>query len=220
VRRSVSLLFALALVAGALGTLGYVAWREHGESVRIHTALSSDADAIFRSPASFVAGNPDGDVSVVALFDHNCPDCRAGVPALAKLIATDAKVRLVLKELPVLGPDSEAVARVALAAKTQGKYFELYTALFAAPGRATKDAAVRIADGLGLDPERLEADGNDAGVVQALADTKRLARGLGVRGVPFYLVGDQVVAPGADGFYDRLTAAVADIRQHGCHPAC
>jgi hypothetical protein len=56
------------------------------------------------------------------------------------------------------------VARVALAAKAQGKYFELYTALFAAPGRATKDAAMRIADSLGPDPERLEADSNDAGV--------------------------------------------------------
>jgi hypothetical protein len=97
VRRSVNLLLALALVAGPLGTLGYVAWRELGERIRIDKAFSSDADAIFRSPASFVADNPDGDVSVVAFFDHNCPDCRADTPVLAKLVATDAKVRLVPK---------------------------------------------------------------------------------------------------------------------------
>lgn len=63
-------------------------------------AIARNADEIFRSPTSFVAGNPDGDVSVVAFFDYNCPYCREGAPDLAKLVAADGKVRLVLKELP------------------------------------------------------------------------------------------------------------------------
>ncbi len=83
----------------------------------MEAAIGAHADAIYRPPQSFVAGNPKGEVSIVAFFDHNCPDCRADVPALEQLIAQDPGVRLVLKELPVLGPDSEAVARVALAAK-------------------------------------------------------------------------------------------------------
>jgi protein-disulfide isomerase len=69
---------------------------------RQQNGIAEHAEEIFRSPATFVAGNPDGDVSVVAFFDYNCPYCRQGAPALAKLIANDGKVRLVLKELPVL----------------------------------------------------------------------------------------------------------------------
>jgi len=89
--------------------------------VRQQNGIAEHAEEIFRAPATFVAGNPDGDVSVVAFFDYNCPYCREGAPALAKLIANDGKVRLVLKELPVLGRDSDAVARVALVSIPQGK---------------------------------------------------------------------------------------------------
>jgi thiol-disulfide isomerase/thioredoxin len=84
-------------------------------SGRQDAAIAEHAEAVYRSPSSFVAGNPQGDVSVVVFFDYNCPYCRAGAPELAKLVANDGKARLVLKELPVLGPDSEAVARVAQA---------------------------------------------------------------------------------------------------------
>ena len=92
---------------------------------RQERGIASHAEQIFRSPASFVAGNPNGDVSVVAFFDYNCPYCRQGAPDLAQAaLREDGKVRLVLKELPVLGKDSEEVARVALAAAPQGKYLE------------------------------------------------------------------------------------------------
>jgi protein-disulfide isomerase len=94
-----------------------------------------------KSTARHAAGNPDGDVSVVAFFDYNCPYCREGEPALAKLIASDGKVRLVLKEYPILGRDSEAVARIAQAAISQGKYFELYQPSLAAPPRRRRFAS-------------------------------------------------------------------------------
>jgi protein-disulfide isomerase len=199
----------------ALGALGALAWRRLDQA-RVEAAIGAHADAIYRSPQSFVAGNAKGEVSVVAFFDHNCPDCRADVPALEKLIAQDGGVRLVLKELPVLGPDSEAVARIALAAKAQGKYFELYRALFAARGRITKDRALQIAGELGLDTARLEEDARNASVTEALADTKTLARALEARGVPFYLVGDEVMTPDPARFYTRLTQAVDAVRRNGC----
>jgi protein-disulfide isomerase len=199
----------------AFGALGAVAWHRL-EQAQVEAAIGAHADAMYRSPHSFVAGNPEGEVSVVAFFDHNCPDCRADVPALEKLIAQDPGVRLVLKELPVLGPDSEAVARVALAAQAQGKYFALYQALFAAGGRITKDRALQIAGELGLDTARLEADMQSTSVTQALADTKALAHALGARGVPFYLVGDRMMTPDPARFYTRLTQAVAAVRRNGC----
>ena len=188
-------------------------------SMRQERAIAAHAEEIFRSPTSFVAGNPQGDVSVVAFLDYNCPYCRRGAPDLAKLIEGDPKVRLVLKELPVLGKDSEDVARIALAAAAQGKYFELHQRLFAEPGRATKTKALRIAGELGLDVGRLEADMDDPAITATLLENTRLARDIGVRGVPFYLVGNRVLGEGKD-LYARLAQGVADIREHGCRAPC
>lgn len=189
------------------------------QGVRQENAVALHAEEVFRSPDSFVAGNPEGDVSIVAFFDYNCPYCREGAPALSKLVAADGKLRLVLKELPVLGPDSEAVARIAQAAIAQGKYFELYERLIAEPGRATKDKALRLASDLGLDTARLEKDMADPAVEAAIAANKRLANRLGVKGVPFYLVGDRTVSESED-FYVALAAKVADIRENGCRSKC
>lgn len=187
--------------------------------VRQEGVVAQYADAIFRSPKSYVAGNQAGDVSVVVFFDYNCSYCRKDAPALDALIAADPKVRLVLKELPVLGADSEAAAQIALAAKAQGKYFELYERLITEPGRATKNKALRIASEFGLDIERLERDAQSPAIADALEENKTLAGRLGVRGVPFYLVGDRVLSP-EDGFPERLTQAVADLRETGCRAQC
>jgi protein-disulfide isomerase len=181
-------------------------------------SIATDGEEIFHSPTSFVAGNPKGDVSVVAFLDYDCPYCRQGAPDLARLVETDSKVRLVLKELPVLGKDSEDVARIALAAIPQGKYFELHQLLFTEPGRATKAKALRIASELGLDTAKLEADMDDPAITATLLENTQLARDIGVRGVPFYLVGDEVLGEGRD-LYERLAQKVADIRERGCGAA-
>lgn len=212
-------LLVLIGLAGLLGLLvayeglGYVRY------LRQERGIAAHAEEIFRSPTSVVAGNPEGDVSVVAFLDYNCPYCRAGAPDLAELIAKDNKVRLVLKELPVLGKDSDEAARIALAAASQGEYFELHQRLFTEPGRATKAKALRIASELGLDVGRLEADMEDPAITATLLENTRLARDIGVRGVPFYLVGDRVLGE-RNGLYGRLTQQVADIREHGCQAAC
>ncbi len=216
--RSLRVLFLLGL-AGLLG-LG-VAYEAVGSlrAMRQEREIAAHAAEIYRSPTSFVAGNPEGDVSVVAFLDYNCPFCRQGAPDLAKLIETDGKVRLVLKELPVLGKDSEDVARIALASIPQGKYFEFNQRLFAEPGRATKAKALRIASELGLDTAKLEAGIDDPAISAILLENTKLARDIGVRGVPFYLVGDRVLGEGKD-LYGRLMRRVADIRAHGCRAAC
>src|SRR6478736_1950208 len=108
------------------------------QSVQQQKAISQNADAIFRSPVSHVAGNPNGDVSVVEFFDYNCPYCRRALPDVVKLVNDDGKIRLVLKELPIFGDDSLAAAKLALASNKQGKYFEMHQRLFLEPGRANK----------------------------------------------------------------------------------
>jgi protein-disulfide isomerase len=124
-------------------------------------------------------------------------------------------VQLVLKELPVLGAESEAVAKVALAAARQGKYFEFYQRLFASPGPANEAKALRIAGELGLDQERLKQDMQDPAIAATLAENERLAQTLKVRGVPFYIVGDKILRDGTGDFYADLTKLVADARAAG-----
>jgi protein-disulfide isomerase len=207
-------------LAGLLSAIAAYLAVSYVRGLRQENAIVAHAEEIFRSPTSFVAGNPDGDVSVVAFFDYNCPYCRDGAPELKKLVSEDGKVRLVLKELPVLGPDSEDVARIAQAAIAQGKYLELHKRLFTERGRATKQKALRIASELGLDAVRLEADMHSPEVEEAIAANQRLADRLQVEGVPFYLVGDRPVANADEGLYAQLAAGVADVRQHGCIAKC
>ena len=143
---------------------------------------------------SHVAGNPNGDVSLVEFFDYNCGYCRQALPDVVKLVNDDGKVRLVLKELPIFGDNSEAAAKLALASNKQGKYFEMHQKLFSEPGKANKEKALRIAKELGLDVDQLQKDAEDPDIKKALDEAKDLAQKLGLQGTPLYLIGDRVVA--------------------------
>jgi protein-disulfide isomerase len=216
--RSLRLLAILTAVGLASALAAYFLVSQE-RSARQEGAVAQYAEEIFRSPRSYVAGNPEGDVSVVAFFDYNCPYCRKDAPALSALISADPNVRLVLKELPVLGPESENATRVALAARKQGKYFELWQRLIGARGRVTEASALAIAGELGLDIDRLQRDMDDPAITAAILANMRLGVSLGVRGVPFYLVGDRVLSA-KENFPQALTQAVADVRKDGCRAQC
>ena len=182
--------------------------------------IGDNAEAIFRSPLAYVAGNPDGDVTVVEFFDYNCGYCRRALPELVKLIENDDKVRVVFKELPIFGEESEGAAQVALAAGKQGKYFEMHQKLFSTPGKADKDKALRVASELGLDIPQLEKDMDDPSVEQGLEENKELAQKLGLQGTPLYLIGDLTLPGAPDDLYDQLVERVTEIREKGCAATC
>jgi protein-disulfide isomerase len=182
--------------------------------------ISDNADAIFRSPVSHVAGNPNGDVSVVEFFDYNCPYCRRALHDVVKLINDDGKVRLVLKELPILSDDSVAAAKLALASNKQGKYFEMHQKLLSEPGKADKEKALRIAKDLGLDTDQLQKDAEDPNIQKALDEAKDLAQKLSLKGTPLFLIGDRVIPGAPDDLFDQLKTKVAEVRQKGCEGTC
>jgi protein-disulfide isomerase len=190
------------------------------QSVQQQKVISQNANAIFRSPVSPVAGNPNGDVSVVEFFDYNCPYCRHALPDVLKLINEDGKVRLVLKDLPILSNDSVAAAKLALAANKQGKYFEMHQKLFSEPGRADKDKALRIAKELGLDIDQLQKDAQEPDIKKALVETKELAQKVDLEGTPMFLIGDRVIAGAPEDLFDQLKSKVAEVRQNGCASTC
>jgi protein-disulfide isomerase len=183
-------------------------------------AIGKNADTIFRSPETPVAANPDGDVTVVEFFDYNCGFCKRAMPEVLKIVGDDKKVKLVLKELPIFGDDSEAAAKAALAAKKQGKYYEMHQKLFSEPGKADLEKALRVAQELGLDVEQLKKDMDDQSVKDALAENRALAEELGVQGTPYTLVGDIVVAGAPEDLHDQLTKKISEIRQNGCQTTC
>ena len=183
-------------------------------------AISDNADAIFRSPLSHVAGNPNGDVSVVEFFDYNCPFCRHALHDVVKLINDDGKVRLVLKELPILSDDSVAAAKLALASNKQGKYFEMHQKLLSEPGKADKAKALQIAKDLGLDVDQLQKDADDPNIKKALDEAKDLAQKLGLQGTPLFLIRDRTISGAPDDLFDQLEAKVTEVRQKGCAGTC
>jgi predicted DsbA family dithiol-disulfide isomerase len=96
----------------------------------------------------------------------------------------------------------------------------MHQKLYAAPGKADKDKALRVAAEIGLDVPQLEKDMEDPAVIQALDETKEIAAKLGVQGTPLYLIGDRTIPGAPDDLYDQLVAKVAEIREKGCKVTC
>ncbi len=190
------------------------------QTAKQQKAIADNANAIFRSPKSHVAGNENGDVSIVEFFDYNCGYCKRALPDVVKLVKDDGKIRLVLKELPIFGDDSEAAAKLALASNKQGKYFEMHQKLFTEPGKADKEKALRVAKELGLDVNQLQKDAEDPDIKKALDEAKDLAQKLDLQGTPLYLVGDHVLPGAPDDLFDQLKKDVAEVREKGCSSTC
>ncbi len=188
--------------------------KEHSEKLK--TYLSANAKAIYRNPDSPVAGDPNGDITVVEFFDYNCGYCKRGMPEVQKLIETDKRVRFVFKELPILSKGSEEASRVALAAKRQGKYWEMHQALMALKGQANEASALKVAEGLGLDMTKLKADiaGND--VKAELESMKAIAKDMGINGTPHFLVGTKSIPGAPEDLHVQLETLVTEFRTSGC----
>ncbi|EHK54604.1 DSBA oxidoreductase [Mesorhizobium alhagi CCNWXJ12-2] len=150
-------------------------------------------DALFNDPAAPTAGNPEGDVALVAFFDYNCLQCREAVSILQQAVKDDPKLKLVFKEYPILGPDSKFAAAAALASRKQGKYEAFHLALMASRGRLRESSIFTIAGQVGLDVEQLKRDMEDPAIADALARNRALAIGLYITGTPALVVGDEVI---------------------------
>ena len=172
--------------------------------------IAALGDQLFDNPQSPVMGNPDGDVTVVEFFDYNCGYCKTVLDDVFALVEQDADVRVVFKELPILAPSSVTAARAALAASAQGLYVDYHNALMEHRGGLSDDTIFSLAEQVGLDVDRLRADMEDPAIDRAIADNLALARALGVRGTPAFVVGETVI-PGAVGL-DDLRQAVDDAR--------
>jgi protein-disulfide isomerase len=164
-------------------------------------AIAQNREALFRDPADPVRGNPNGTVTLVEFFDVRCPYCKQLHGAMAELVQRNPDVRVVLKDLPVLGPNSLAAARALLAAQRQGRYGPLHDALMKLREDLTEPVLRREAERVGIDWARLRRDMDDPATAERIGRNRRLAEALRIEGTPAILAGDTLL-PGA---VDRAT---------------
>jgi protein-disulfide isomerase len=167
--------------------------------------LEAHRAALEKPFASSWKGAAKPDVTLVEFFDYACPYCKASNADVARLVAEDKGLRVVYRELPILGPDSVAAARLSMAASQAGKFNQFHDALFAA-GKPAAETNARAATASGIAPELRP----DARAEEELKRNFDLAGKLGATGTPLFIVGDRVLN-GAVG-YEQLKAAVAKAR--------
>jgi protein-disulfide isomerase len=146
---------------------------------------------VLRDPDIPVAGNANGDVTIVEYFDFNCPYCRKLEPELRQVVQDDGKVRLVLKDWPILGPVSVAAARMALATKYQDKYVVAHDALFAISSKLTEPRIHELLAAAGIDVDRAARDleTNAKAIDAILARNNDQATAFEFKGTPSFIVG-------------------------------
>jgi len=179
-------------------------------------ALKEARQTLLHAPHSFVAGNPTGDVTLVEFFDYNCGFCKRALSDVRTMIKADPKLRVVLKDFPVLGPDSVEASRVALAVKNQlqgDKLFDYHVKVLESRGRVNGERALAVAKEMGVDIGRVQKDMEAADIRAALQENVSLGDKLGLSGTPAFIIGDEVVA-GAVGL-EPLRQVVAGVRQCG-----
>ncbi len=172
--------------------------RQQAEDAQKHlAAIKDNSTVIFSSPRQVNLGNPQGDVTMVEFFDYNCAFCKRAMADMLDLLKNDTKLKVVLKEFPVLGEGSVQAAQVAVAVrmqdKTGKKYLDFHTKLLGGRGPADKAHALAAAKEAGFDMTRLDKDMQSDEVKQTIEENLKLAENLGLNGTPSYVFPAEVV---------------------------
>jgi protein-disulfide isomerase len=174
-------------------------------------AIQENRTALVSDPESPIAGNPNGDVTVVEFSDYQCPYCKRAHGAVKSVIANDGKVKLVFKDLPILGEASKIAALAALASRAQHKHLAFHDALMEFNGKLDREKIMQIAGSVGLDVTQLQKDMEDPKLKEIIDRNMALASALGVRGTPAFVIGDQFVPGAVDA--DTLKQLIAAARK-------
>ena len=183
------------------------------EAEKHKVAVKEHAEKLFSSPNQVTLGNPNGNVTFVEFFDYNCGYCKRAMDDMLTLMKDDPKLKVVLKEFPVLGPGSLEAARVAVAVRMQDKsgkkYLEFHTKLLGGRGAADEAHALAVAKDIGMNMTQLQKDMKGPEVKATLDEDFKLAEALGLNGTPSYVIGSEVVvgAIGLPGLQAKVNTA-------------
>jgi len=203
-----------SILRDAIGALQNAEAKAEEEASRI--ALAEQGSKLGRDPGDPSTGPGSATVTVVEFFDYRCPYCRQMVPRTAELLRSDKDVRLVWKDLPILGPNSVVLSRAALAAHAQGRYAEMHEALFAMRGNPDEAALRAAARAAKVDYDRMRVDMEGPEVSARIEANLAQARALGIRGTPAYVIEGRLLGGAVP--IESLQQAVADARTQPRQP--
>jgi protein-disulfide isomerase len=156
-------------------------------------ALRDHQQALFSDPTSPVEGNAQGTVAIVEFFDYRCVHCRHVATTIDRLVSSNASVRVIYKNFPVLGEPSVLAARAGVAAQQQGGWAKLHRAMLAFQGDLTVESILTIGKSVGLDTARLKTDMMSPATQKTLRDNMTLAAALGLDATPSFVIGERVI---------------------------
>ena len=199
------------VVVEALGE--YEKRQKIAETEQAGQAIAENRADLLSDKGGGVAGNPKGNITVVEFFDYRCGYCKKARPTIAALVKSDPQIRVVYKELPILGPDSLVASKAALAARAQGadKYLAFHEVLMDTRGTIDENTIKTAARQVGLDVAKLTRDMSDPAIEATLKATHALASKLGITGTPSFVIGDTLIPGYAE--LDQLVEIVADARK-------
>ena len=174
------------ILRDALGGLEAADRNARGEAQR--AAIAREAEALFRDAGDPVRGNPRGDVTIVEFFDARCGYCKQLHPAMDALLRRDTNLRVVMKDLPILGPNSVLASHALLAAQRQNRYPQLHDALMTLRVEPTEAVLRQQAERVGLDWTRLRRDMDDPAIGRRIEANLRLAQAVGIEGTPALVI--------------------------------
>ena len=151
-----------------------------------------------RSNDNFFLGNKEGSAVIVEFFDYNCGYCKRSFPELMDLISGDKNIKVILKELPVLGESSVLAARASIASEKQKKYFSMHQELIKISGQISEVDIINISEKIGINYDQLKIDMNKDETILLINENYRLADLIGVRGTPAFIINNELI-PGAIG---------------------
>lgn len=190
--------------------------RQKAEEAAARSKILSDVNGpLYTSKQQAVLGNPNGKTVLVEFFDYNCGYCKRAVDDLTKLMKENPDLKVILKEFPVLGPNSIEAAKIAAATRDQigAKYWDFHQKLMGTRGQIGKAQALAVAKEVGADVAKVEKDAEGAEVSNGLNETMMIADALNLSGTPVYVLADDVII-GAVG-YDKLKGKLDNVKKCG-----
>ncbi len=178
---------------------------------RSQAEIEKNADKLYRDKRDYVIGHTDASVTIVEFFDYNCGYCKRSFPVLLEAIQKNSDVRVVFKEMPILGASSRQAAQIALAAKKSGKYFDIHQSFLESRRQLAPEVFNDILGAHRLSGDKITRLGKQKDVQQHIDDTLKLARTLGISGTPTFIINDKLY-PGALS-YEDLQQAIDTARQ-------
>lgn len=186
--------------------------QELAEAEKAKESLKTHKDFLYKADKDSTPeiGNPKATVTIVEFFDYNCGYCKRAFKEVQSVLENDKDVRFVLKDMPILSPQSQTAAHWSLAAHRQGKYFEFHTALMTHQGALSDTALEGIAKDLGLDVAKLKKDAVDPKIAETVIQNIKVATDLGLRGTPAFVINDRVVGGYIE--LDEMNRLIAEVR--------